>query len=367
MKTLLYIILSLIVLLAVIAGLFVYEMNNVTDKKNLEQSLDKEVEKYLKKQNGGQLAIGVFKNGRTFYKSYNNSAPNYLDSNTVFELASTSKLFTTSLLQILADKNLVNLDATVQSILKDSLTMPAIASKTTLRHLATHTSGFPSLPNSFINKMKDEKNPYKDLTTKDLTDYLVTCEGKQTEGNFEYSNFGMGLLGYLLGKIGNSNYEQMVKDEFLNPLNMTNTFIYSDKDTHKNIIQGYDELDQSNPIWVDHVLTGAGSYLSSTSDMVKFVKANLSETNSPISPSLLKSHQPQFTAEGALGWMLSGSVDKILGNKNLLWHNGMAGGYSSYLAVDKTNQFGFVILSNKSIDVTSLGMRFAFNIRTQSW
>ena len=59
------------------------------------------------------MVVGVYKNGRAYIKGYGaiekggSIAP---DSATIFELASTSKLFTTATLQLLADKG-ANVDA----------------------------------------------------------------------------------------------------------------------------------------------------------------------------------------------------------------------------------------------------------------
>lgn len=45
----------------------------------------------------------------------------------------------------------------------------------------------------------------------------------------------------------------------------------------------------------------------------------------------------------------------------------MAGGYASFLAVDRTNGYGVIILSNKAVDVSALGLKIAITVRTQSW
>jgi CubicO group peptidase (beta-lactamase class C family) len=65
--------------------------------------------------------------------------------------------------------------------------------------------------------------------------------------------------------------------------------------------------------------------------------------------------------------MLPGFLDKLAGNKNMLWHNGMAGGYASFIAIDKVHNYGIIILSNKAIDVTNFGMKLTLSARTQSW
>ncbi|MES2691014.1 MAG: serine hydrolase domain-containing protein [Bacteroidota bacterium] len=350
----------------------IYKIQNkhIEDKKDLEGFIDKQAVKYIADSNAYGLVIGIYKNGKVLIKGYGttgngkNEAP---DSSTTFELASTSKLFTTSTLQLLVDKGELNMDDKIQTLLGDKVQLPAIARHTTLQNLATHLSGFPSLPESFLAKMTDESDPYKDLTIADMYDYLKTCEGKKAEGTFEYSNFGMGLLGHLLELKTGIAYEQLVKQRLLNELGMYNTFVTVDSNTHTNIIQGYDENGKPSPIWTDHVLTGAGSFLSNGDDMIRFIKANLRENETPISPSLFKTHIRQLNGENGLGWILPTAVDKLVGNKDVIWHNGMAGAYASFLAIDKTNNSGIIILSNKAIDVTGLGMKLMVMTRTQSW
>ncbi|MFY7839033.1 MAG: serine hydrolase domain-containing protein, partial [Lacibacter sp.] len=289
------------------------------------------------------------------------------DSNTVFELASTSKLFTTSVLQLLADEGSLKVTDSIQLFLKGKVTLPVVAKNTTLQHLATHLSGFPSLPNSFLVKMKDEKNPYKDLVTQDIYEYLKNCEDKQADGTFEYSNFGMGLLGHILELKSGVKYEELVKRKLLLPLQMKNTFVTVTPESKKFIAQGYDESNNEAPIWKDDVLTGAGSFLSNGTDMIKFIKANLKVNASSLSASLLKTHQQQLGGENGLGWILPSSTDTLLGNKSIRWHNGMAGGYASFICIDKAYNYGLFVLSNKAVDVTKLGMKLTVVVRTQSW
>jgi len=373
MKVLKIIGIVILTLTVIIAGLYFYikfKNSNIEDKKNLEASIDNQVNKYISDKNSFGLVVGVFKNGRVYLKGYGTTEKGkeiLPDSSTTFELASTSKLFTTSTLQILVDEGLLNLDDKIQTILGEKVKLPLTAQNTTLRHLAAHLSGFPSLPNSFIAKMNDETNPYKDLITQDIYDYLKNCEGKQNDGTFEYSNFGMGLLGHLLELKTGIKYEQLVKQKLLIPISMNQTFVTIDSLNKLNIIDGFDENGNQAPIWEDKVLTGAGSFLSNGTDMMKFIKANLNDKETTISKSLLVTHNQQLDGEIGLGWILPSSADKLLGNKNIVWHNGMAGAYSSFIAIDKVNKFGLFVLSNKAVDVTKLAMKLTINVRTQSW
>ena len=370
MKIIGLIILTIVVIIFGIIFYLKYKSNNVKDNKDLEASIDKQANQYISEGNSVGLVVAIFKNGKTIIKGYgttNKEKQILPDSLSVFELASTSKLFTTSTLQLLVDNGQLKIDEKIQPFLTDKVQIPLSAQNTTLQHLATHLSGFPSLPNSFISKMTDETNPYKDLRTQDIYDYLKTCEGKQSDGTFDYSNFGMGLLGHILELKSGIKYESLVKQKLLEPLRMKNTFVSIDSLNRSKVVQGYDENDKAAPVWTDNVLTGAGSFLSNACDMMKFIKANLKENETSISKSLMLTHQRQLNGETGLGWILPSSADKLLGNNGIVWHNGMAGGYASFIAVDKSNNYGFVILSNKAVDITKFGMKLTRTVRTQSW
>lgn len=362
-----------LVIIVMFLGLYLYinyKLNNIVDNKDLEASVDRQAKKFIQEGNSIGLVIGIVKDDKNFIKGYgtiNKEKQIEPDSLSIFELASTSKLFTTSTLQLLVDEGLLKLDDKIQEILIDKLKLPAFAQNTTLLHLATHHSGFPSLPNSFIAKMIDEIDPYKDLSTQDIYDYLKTCEGKQNEGKFEYSNFGMGLLGHLLEIKSGMKYEKLITQKLLAPLKMESTFVTVDAINKSKIAQGYDEKENPVPIWTDNCLTGAGSFLSNATDMIKFIKANLKENETNFSKSLIQTHQQKFKGEVGLGWIMPSSIDRLLGNKGIVWHNGMAGGYASFLAIDNVNSFGVIILSNKAIDMTTYGMKMVRTIRTQSW
>lgn len=347
-----------------------YKFHNVVDKKDLQLSLEKRISKHLESNKITGLVVGVYKNGKSSILSYGVTNKDYdvkPDSSSLFELASTSKLFTTSVLQILCDKGILSLNDKISDLLKDKVKLPPIAQNTTLKDLATHHSGFPSLPNSFIAKMTDETNPYKDLVIDDLYEYLKTCKDKKEDGNFEYSNFGMGLLGHILELKTNTKYEELMKQELLAKLEMTQTSITLNDTLNKLLTQGYTESGQPNPVWVDNVLTGAGSFLSNASDMIKFIRANLNDKNSLISPSLIKTHSKLSDSDFGIGWAYPTFMDNFMGNNNIIWHNGMAGGYSSYISIDKTTNSGLIILSNKAYDISSLAAILTREVSTQSW
>lgn len=45
----------------------------------------------------------------------------------------------------------------------------------------------------------------------------------------------------------------------------------------------------------------------------------------------------------------------------------MAGGYSSFIVVDKVNNYGIIILSNQAKDVSKFAMQLTKTVSTLSW
>src|SRR6185369_1698967 len=125
-------------------------------------------------------------------------------------------------------------------------------------------------------------NPYIDYTEKELTSFLNNCELKYEPGTtYEYSNLGMGLLGFILTQVKNKPYPELVKEVILSPLGMNQTFI-SGMAKSKLLATGYRD---ANPMkaWTwnnQSVLTGAGGIVSNAEDMLKYVAAQVGTDDS---------------------------------------------------------------------------------------
>lgn len=370
MKTV-FVILVVIALIAVVGVLCLkHRLNNTPDRKNLAAELDSEIGKMMKGGLSYGLVIGVYKDGRTFIKGYgtvskeSNAAPTL---STVFEIASVTKLFTASTLQVLADRDILQLDSTLGDVLGD-IELSPIVRKVTLRQLASHRSGIPSFPDEIRNKFIDPVTISRDFTVDDMYAYLGNPNGKQEPGRFEYSNFGAGLLGHVLAKSTHKNYEDVITENLLKPLDMANTFVKFKDRPAQNIAQGYDmKGDPAKLLDWSGALDGAGALKSTAHDMMLFVIANVNDGESPVSKSLHKTHQTQFDGETGLGWMTPGFIDRLVGNRSVLWHNGLTAGYASYIAIDPKGRSGLVILSNKAAPVDMPGTMLMRLIRTQSW
>src|ERR1039458_5881624 len=156
-------------------------------------------------------------------------------ADTFFELGSITKTFTALALAREIERGMVRLDQPVQELLSPGVQLPEPASGVTLRHLTTHTSGFPRLTGNQshlrgLGMLLFGSDPYAGYSETDLLDGVRTVKLESKPGTTSsYSNFGMTLLGHLLATKADSTYEALVKREVCLPLGMTDTTVTFDR------------------------------------------------------------------------------------------------------------------------------------------
>jgi serine-type D-Ala-D-Ala carboxypeptidase/endopeptidase len=308
---------------------------------------------------GVGIVVGVIDaHGRRVvsYGALNQGDPRPLNGDTVFEIGSASKVFTSLLLSEMVLGGQVKLDDPAAKYLPAGDTMPERGGKQiTLIDLATHTSGLPRLPDNF--HPKDMGNPYADYTEGQLYDFLNHYTRTRDIGSkYEYSNLGVGLLGDLLSNRAGKGYEAMLHDGITGPLGMTSTEITLTPALRTRLAIGHDGQLKAVQNWDLPALVGAGGIRSDTNDLLTFLGAELGYVNTPLKPAMTAQLEPRRptgvpTLEIALGW-------HIFNKFGVIWHNGGTGGYRSFMAFDPATGTGVVVLSNDGAEpgVDDIGM-----------
>src|SRR3974390_2838867 len=169
------------------------------------------------------IVVGIIEpNGRRVV-AYGNPAkgdPRTVDGDTIFEIGSISKVFTSLLLADMVNRKQVALDDPAAKYLPETVKMPERSGKSiTLLDLSTHSSGLPPLPSNL--KLKDPRNPYADYSVDDLYQFLSGYTLPRDPGSeFEYSNLGGGLLGHVLACRAGTDYESLIRIRITQPLSM---------------------------------------------------------------------------------------------------------------------------------------------------
>jgi CubicO group peptidase (beta-lactamase class C family) len=270
-----------------------------------------------------------------------------LNGDTIFEIGSVTKVFTSLLLADMVQRGEVALTDPVAKYLPADVKVPERNGRAiTLQDLATHTSGLPRLPTNFMPK--DPANPYADYSAAQLYQFLSTYTLTRDIGSrYEYSNLGGGLLGHVLARRAGMEYEALVRSRITGPLAMTSTSITLSADQQRRLAVGHNDRLASVPNWDLPTLAGAGALRSTANDMLTFVAANLGATSPLMSAmsAMLTDRRPTGMPglDVALAWhIFTRNGDEII------WHNGGTGGYRSFIGFSPRTKVGVVVLSNTS-------------------
>ena len=299
---------------------------------------------------GVGIVVGVVEpQGRRVvaYGSLDKGDPRPLNGDTIFEIGSTTKVFTSLVLADMVQRGEVALADPVAKYLPAEAKVPERGGRAiTLVDLSTHTSGLPRMPSNF--RPKDPANPYADYTVDQLYQFLSSYQLTRDIGSqFEYSNLGGGLLGQALAHRGGVDYEALVRSRITGPLGMNSTGITLSPEMKARLAVGHNDKLVTVPNWDLPALAGAGALRSSVNDMLTFLAANLGYVKSPLAPAMaamLSVRRPTGAPGGGeigLGWLITKpSEDEIV------WHNGGTGGYRSFIGYDAKTRVGVVVLSN---------------------
>jgi CubicO group peptidase (beta-lactamase class C family) len=189
-------------------------------------------------------------------------------------------------------QGVVSADDPVTRYLPDGLDNPALE-PITLRHLATHTSGLPRLPKNLDAAVQDDRNPYAHYEERHLLDALRTVRPKSPGSVCVYSNFAMGLLGYLLGRAAGGGYEEALRRYLLEPLGMSDSGVALDSERQGRLAQPHDPKGRPTPPWDTPTLAGAGAVRATAGDLLRFLEANLGEAPEGLREALAECHVPR--------------------------------------------------------------------------
>jgi len=293
------------------------------------------------------IVVGVVEpDGRRVvaYGNLANGDPRTLDGDTVFEIGSVTKVFTSLLLAEMVNRKEVALDDPAAKYLPESVKMPEWNGKSiTLLDLSTHSSGLPRVPG---NLKLNPSNPYaSDYSVNDLYQFLSGYTLTRDPGSeFEYSNLGAGLLGHLLAYRSGTDYESLIGTRITRPLAMPDTGITLSSSMEQRMATGHNAM--LAPVANSELTTlaGAGALRSSANDMLTFLEAFLGYKESPLAPAMkamLDVRRPAGKAKIGLGWLINPTD-----GGEIAMHDGGTGGFRSFVGYDLKARIGVVVISN---------------------
>jgi CubicO group peptidase (beta-lactamase class C family) len=309
----------------------------------LKALLDRDLGGALKE---GAAVIGVVQHGVRRILAY---GPATGDS--IFEIGSISKTFTSLMLAQMVAQQKVRLDEPLRALLPAGAAAQHKGGEITLLDLATQHSGLPRLPDNL--KPANPRDPYADYRAANAYEFL-SKHGTQKPENagFEYSNLGMGLLGLALANRAGLTYSEALAREITGPLGMADTVVALSPQQVKRLIRGHDAQRRNSPPWNWDALAGAGAIRSTAADLLVYLEAQLHPDRAgAASPTLARaiemSHELRADAGPSMRIAMAWLYDPETGN---FWHDGATGGYSSFAFFNPKADCAGVVLYDQTLD-----------------
>ena len=318
----------------------------------------KKIRKLVQKQSRKGIfngAVLVADYGNVIYEGVNGYSnfrkKEKLSIHSVFQLASTSKMFTAAAIMLLKQSKQLEYDDSVKKYIP-LFPYP----KVTIRNLLNHRSGIPR-----YMVVSDEFWPRDTMmTNEDMNDLMIEhCPESYYPPNyrFNYQNSNYAYLALIVERISHTSFQRFCRDSIFEPLEMYDTRIFNGIDSTEipGMVSGHiyrrpRPIDPYNN-YINGVVGDKGVY-SSLSDLLKFDQALYS--NSFIADSLL---QEAFTGGSTerkrrrgnygFGWRTSPfEKDRMVFHYG--WWNGFKTCFMRFLGTHRT----IIVLTNRDRSLT---------------
>ncbi|TSD65927.1 beta-lactamase family protein [Inquilinus sp. KBS0705] len=241
--------------------------------------IDQLYKAYAEENHWPGMAYGIVVDGKlvhtgnTGYTDVQLKTP--VSSKSDFRIASMTKSLTAMAILKLRDEGKLKLDDPAYMYIpemKNNKYLTKDATPITVRHLLTHSAGYP------------EDNPWGDRQLADSDDELIDIyrKGVQFSTNpgtgYEYSNLGFSTLGYIIKKVSGKSYEDYITDNILKPLGMTHTYWEYTKVPKEQLALGYRWMDGKyveQPLLHDGSYGAMGGLITTMEDFAKYVAVHM--------------------------------------------------------------------------------------------
>ncbi len=330
-------------------------------KTGLDSLVDQTVSAFMNNNVRVGISIGIIKDGKQYLYNYGSTSRDKQElptSNTVYELASITKTFASTLLAKAVIDKKIDLKDDIRKYLKEEYpNLNYNGTPITVVNLANLTSGLPNwMPDKdLFSNANPDAIPYildsvhRQYSIKDFYRDLHQIKLQVPPNTVaRHCNTAAQLLGHMMENVYQNSFENLLKIHFVEPLKMKNTVLIQPGRHPVLMAKGYDAKGRVMPVidWED--LRVAASIASTSADMLKYMAFQLNEANEAVKLS----HQPTFgkLEDGAIA--LNWKVKQTGNTKRSVSHTGGSLGFSSYLVFYPESNSGIVLLSNDAAQST---------------
>ncbi len=268
----------------------------------------------------------------------------------LFQIGSITKIWTSTMIMQLIDEGLLALDTTVAEVLPGlRLGSFDVSGQVTIQHLLTHTSGIDGDIFTDTGRGDDCVERYVDLLAGAPAMFAVGAA-------YSYCNSGFVLLGRIIEVLDGQSWDASLHDRLTGPLALTQTVTLPEEAILHRAAVGHDGDGVPVRVWsLPRSVGPAGLITCSASDLLTFARLHLDGGLTADGKRLLgedsvsamqqpRAAIPEFAAPGTaigLGWRLGSWGDRAIAG-----HDGDTVGQSAYLRIDPEAKVAACLLTN---------------------
>jgi len=325
------------------------------DPAELAAFLDGVLEVYMKTLHIPGATVAVIKDGKIFFsKGYGyadvaNKKP-VIPERTLFRIASVSKLFTWTAVMQLIEQGKLDLNADVNTYLKDFKIPATFPEPIRLANLMSHTAGFEDIL-TFSARTPQELIPLAEFV-KSKMPARVWPPGQYTA----YSNYSTALAGYIVQEVSGIPFDDYIEQNIYKPLGMAHSSFRTPLPPAlaNDVSTGYIYREGAFKAEPFELLNGdypAGSMSTSATDIARFMIAHLQngeyegqrilrEETAREMHKRLFSHDPRLTGNAHGFW------ERKLNGLRILEHGGDIKCFHTIMSLIPERNAGFFLSFN---------------------
>ncbi len=275
-------------------------------------------------------------------------------TDSLFQIGSISKVWTTTVVMQLVDEGLIDLDAPIVDVLPElKLADPVTASKVTMRHLLTHTSGIDG--DVFTDTGRGD-----DCLEKYVAALAGEAQNHPLGATWSYCNSGFSLAGRVIEKLTGTTWDAAMKERLFVRLGLEHTVTLPEeallyRAAIGHISQGGGDPVKA-PVWVLQRSAGpAGLITSTAADVLAFARMHLTGGVAPDGTRVLS----EQSTEAMASWQADVPDKHLLGDswglgwfrcgwdsQRLIGHDGNTIGQSAFLRILPSEGLAVTLLTN---------------------
>lgn len=320
-------------------------VSNLSFGQDISRRIDSIIKDNYQKNPEIGISVGFINNNEEYYTAYGNlneGSQIKINKNSIFELASITKILTSNLIAQAVSEKKIKVDDYIDRFLpKEYVLNKNLKNKIKISDLASHQSGLPDIDFGKLIELNPQQ-PVSNVNEQTLITIINNCSELKDYGKYRYSTIGYTLLGQILENVYDKSYDEIIRDKIINPLQMTNTLTKDFEVENRTV--GHNPNGGIQEFFKWNITAPAGLVKSNASDMITFLKEVLNKdtTIGKAATETEKIFYKDEKREMGLG------TNIVTDEKNTLYmKSGDSMGQSTIICYNRTKNWGIIILLNQ--------------------